>query len=371
LSLSADIKEYALSLGYDRIGFTTADRFPILEKELSERSHMYDWAVSQLLRAADPKNILPEARSIVVFVYDYFRHAYPGEMLGKVGRYYQSWGGSPPHPVHRARNIWLIEFLGKQGCRVGWGLPCRPSSARAGVTGYGKNCFAFAKGIGSFISIVSLVIDKELEYDTPTLDVNCPEECTLCIDSCPTGALYEPLRMNPHLCIAYNTYATPGSDSIQGPEILPLELREGMGTWIFGCDVCQQVCPRNQAKLKVELLPNAFLEYIADDFHLEKILNMTDEQYNRAYNLLTMNYINDKRYFRRNAAVALGNQGSEESVPVLTQAMRDPDELIRGHAAWALGRIGGSRAKQSLESGLARETNEYVIGEIRAALAVS
>jgi len=372
LSLSTDIKEYALSLGYDRVGFTTADSFPVLQRELNDRSDMYDWVGSWLLRNADPTNVLPEARSVIALVYDYFRHSYPEEMTGKVGRYYLSWGtGGPPHPIHRARNVLLIEFLQNQGCRVGWGLPSRPSAARTGVTNYGKNCFAFIEGIGSFVSIVALVIDKELEYDTPTYDVNCPEECTLCIDSCPTGALYEPLRMNPHLCVAFNSYSTPGSNIGQGQEVLPLELREGMGTWIFGCDVCQQVCPRNQAKLKAELPPNVFLEHIADDFQLEKILNITDEHYRRMYDLLAMNYINDKRYFRRNAAVALGNQGSQEAVPILNEAMQDPDELIRGHAAWALGRIGGNRTKKALESSLSRETSEYVIGEIKTALAMS
>ena len=152
---------------------------------------------------------------------------------------------------------------------------------------------------------------------------------------------------------------------------MPLELREGMGTWIHGCDVCQQVCPRNQAKLRAKLPPNAFLEYMVDDFRLEKILNITVEHYRRIYDLLAMNYINDKRYFRRNAAVALGNQGSQEAIPALTQVMLDPDELIRGHAAWALGRIGGRQAKQALESSLSRETSEYVIGEIKTALLMS
>jgi len=369
LSLSSDIKEYALSLGYDRVGFTTADSFPVLQKELNDRSDMYDWVGPWLLRNADPRNVLPEARSVIALVYDYFRHSYPEGMTGKVGRYYLSLGsGEPPHPIYRARNVLLIEFLTNQGCRVGWGLPARSSAARAGATSYGTNCFAFAEGIGSFISIVPLVIDKELEYDTPTFDVNCPEECTLCIDSCPTGALYEPLRMNPRLCITYNTYSTPGSIIGKGQEVLPLELREGMGTWVFGCDVCQQVCPRNQAKLKAKLPPNAFLEYIADDFQLEKILNITDEHYRRMYDLLAMKYIVNKRYFRRNAAVALGNQGSQEAVPALTRAMQDPDELIRGHAAWALGRIGGKQAKQALESSLLHETSEYATGEIKAAL---
>jgi epoxyqueuosine reductase len=369
MSLSTDITEYALSIGYDRVGFTNAETFPHLEKELRERARMYDFVDQSLIRAADPRSILPEAQSIIVAVYDYYKHSYPEEMVGKVGRCYQSMGGIPQLPVVLAQKGLLKSFLEKQGIRAVEGISDRPSGARSGLTTYGKNCFAFADGIGSFLFIVSMAVDKELEYEGSTLlETKCPDKCTLCLDACPTKALYEPFRMNPKRCIAYNTFFVPGHHPM-GQAVIPLELRDKMGTWIFGCDVCQQVCPRNQAKLKSQLPPNYFLEYMAADFKLEKLLHMTDEQFERIFNTLKLNYIHDKRYFRRNAAVALGNQKNTEPIPALVQALQDPDELIRGHAAWALGKIGGRQSRQALESGLSRETSEYVVKEISRGLA--
>lgn len=245
--------------------------------------------------------------------------------------------------------------------------PARLAAARAGVTYFGKNCFAFAEGIGSWVIISTLVVDSELEYGEPMLEVKCPEKCTLCIDSCPTGALYEPLRMNPLLCLAYNSYATPGSPLGSGLEVLPMTIREVMGSWIYGCDVCQQVCPHNQTRLKAKLPPNTYLEHVSDDFHLDRLLNMSDEHFNTRVSTL-LHYIKDKRYIQRNAAVALGNLGESSAVRALDGAMRDTDELVRGHAAWALGKIGNERAKRILKTSLNIESSDYARGEIMAAL---
>ena len=245
--------------------------------------------------------------------------------------------------------------------------PARLAAARAGATNFGRNCFAFADGIGSFVVIGTLVIDTELEYDVPDLQVKCPDKCTLCLDSCPTGALYEPLRMNPLRCIAYNFYAVPGSLIGVGPDVLPREIREHMGTWVYGCDVCQQVCPRNQPRLKAKLPANTYLERIAGDFRVDKLLTMSDKHFNSRVSPV-LHYIRNKRYLQRNAAVALGNSGQEEAVEPLGSAMQDSDELIRGHAAWALGKIGGRQARQLLESSLAKETSPYVQEEMLTAL---
>lgn len=372
MSLSDNIRDYALSAGYDRVGFTTADSFPLYEQVLNERQTMYDWAIEgslQIRKSVNPKNILPEARSIVVAVYDFLKHSYPGELVNKVGRIYQSTGSIPPMAIQRARYRLVRDYLEKNGCMVGRSkidVPARLTGARAGVTNFGKNCFAYADGIGSFIVINTFVIDKELEYNEPTLKLGCPEKCTVCIDACPTGALYEPLKMNPRRCIAYNSYATPGSFFGEGQDAIPPEIRGKMGTWIFGCDVCQQVCPRNQARLKMNLPPNAFLDNIAGDFRLDRLLNMSDEHYSRVYELLT--YIKDKRYYRRNAAVAMGNLGNTEFIPNLKEAMSDPFEVVRGHAAWALGKIGGTEAQTYLESRLKIEDSKYVLNEITGAL---
>ncbi len=365
MSLSSDIREYGLSLGYDRIGFTTADRFPIYEKELTERGDMYDWTPGlreRLLNSANPSAIFPEGGSIVVAVNGYFKHSYPEEMAGRVGRYYQSLGGIPPQPIPRARYRLLREFLKCQGCQVGPGRstpPPRLASARAGTTTAGKNCFAFTSNMGSFISVSTFLVDAELEYDEPTMVVKCPEKCTLCIDACPTGALYEPMRMEPRRCVAFNSYTA-------GVPVIPPELRSGMGNWVFGCDICQEVCPRNRARLKTKLPSNAYLESMADDLRLENLIEMSEESFARVHPLL--NYITEKRIFQRNAAVALGNRGDAEAVPLLERAMESPEEIVRGHAAWALGKIGDGRARRVLEAHLATETGEYVRGEIRTAL---
>lgn len=373
MSLSSDIKEYALALGYDRVGFTTAERFTLYEDELLKRQDMYSWATGRdwgLIQGADPRSILPEAESIVVTAFDYFKHSFPRQMAGKVGRAYQSLGGAPPVPIHRARHRLLREFLQKQGVNVGkaaFGPPARLAAARAGVTNYGKNTFAFAEGTGSFVVITTLVIDRELEYDEPTFEVKCPEKCNLCLEACPTGALYEPLKIDPRRCIAYNSYSAPGSWFGGNQAVLPPAIRERMGTWVYGCDVCQEVCPRNQPRLKAKLPPNPYLEHIAADFELEKLVNIPDEHFRRLFVLL--NYVDNKRYLQRNAAVALGNEGNPEAVPALARAMQSSDESLRGHAAWALGKIGDARARGILESNLAQETSEYVRGEISAALA--
>ncbi len=365
MSLSASIREYALSLGYDRVGFTTADDFPIYRKELTDRGHMYDWTPSLhsgLLRTAEPKGVFPEARSTVVAVYGYFKHSYPGEMVGKVGRYYQSLGGVPQLPMHQARYRLLKDFMTKEGCKVvgGGAPPPRLASARAGTTTVGKNCFAFAGDMGSFIFITTFLVDAELDHDQPTMVVECPEKCTLCIDACPTGALYEPLRMNPRRCVAYNSYTA-------SLPVIPRDLRSGMGTWVFGCDACQEACPRNRSRLGMSLPLNEYLERMADDLRLENLIDMSDESFGRVQPLL--NYIKEKRFFQRNAAVALGNLGDTGAVPLLEKAMRSPDKIVRGHAAWALGSIGGSKARQALEAGSSVETERYVREEISTALA--
>jgi epoxyqueuosine reductase len=147
------------------------------------------------------------------------------------------------------------------------------------------------------------------------------------------------------------------------------EIRDKMGSWIHGCDICQEVCPRNQKRLKTKLPPNEFLVKIAEDFELIKLLNLTDEFYIKRVQPLMYNYIREKKYFQRNAAIALGNTGDPAYIPDLAQAMQDSEELVRGYAAWALGKIGGSQAKQILEASLARETADSARKEIEAALA--
>jgi epoxyqueuosine reductase len=324
-----------------------------------------------LFDAAHPKSIMPDAKSVVVTIYDHFKESFPQQMVNKIGRWYQSYGASATkNTIHRARHRKLIEFMEKQGAKVTKNtfVPSdRQAAARAGLATFGNNCFVFAEGIGSWMVIYTDVVDVDLEYGEPSLEVKCPEGCTLCLDSCPTGAIYEPLKMNPLRCIAFNSFVVPGSLLATGHDVLPMDIRENMGSWVYGCDICQEVCPRNQLQLKAKLPPSTYLEHIADDFRLDKLLSMSDEYFHSKI-LPLLDYIRDKRYLKRNAAVALGNLGEGEAIPALAQAMRDTDELIRGHSAWALGKIGGSKARRILEISLSRETSSYAREEIVAAL---
>lgn len=397
MSLSEDIKDFALDIGYSGVGITTADSFPDYITELKARYEMYSYVIEgplKLLDGAEPRKIMPSAKSIVTVVYDASKEAFPENLLGKIGRLYMArCYRNPYHRINGARRKLMREFLERNGCEVKptelstiemrelldkkgakavspLSIPERLTAARAGATTYGRNTFAFADGIGSFIHITSFVIDVELEYDEPTMEVKCPPKCTVCIDACPTGALYEPLKMNPRKCIAFNTFNTR-DDYMPGlTSYIPPEIRKKMGTWIHGCDVCQEVCPRNQKRLKAKLPPNEFLFKIAQDFDLTKLLNLTDEFYDTRVQPLNSCAM-AKKYFQRNAAIAMGNVGDPAFIPQLTQAMQDPEWLVRGYAAWALGRIGGSDAKQVLVASLSRETDDFAKKEIDAALAAA
>lgn len=375
MSLSEDIKDFGLDLGYSKVGITTADSFPSYIAELKARSEMYAWYIEgsfQPIKGADPKSIMPSAKSIVAVVYDGSKESFPEKLVGKIGRLYQARCYlTPRHRINGARRQLMREFLEKNGCEVAQRLvlPERLVAARAGIVTYGKNTFAFADGIGSFILMTAFVVNAELDYDEPTIREDCPPKCTACIDVCPTGSLYEPLKMDPRRCIAYNCFMTQDGYPAGTTSNISPEIRDKMGSWIHGCDICQEVCPRNQKRLKAKLPPNEFLVKIAEDFELIKLLNLTDEFYIKRVQPLMYNYIREKKYFQRNAAIALGNTGDPAYIPDLAQAMQDSEELVRGYAAWALGKIGGSQAKQILEASLARETADSARKEIEAALA--
>ena len=370
MSLKQDIKEYALDIGFDRVGFTTAEPFDLLGQELEQRSQMYDWVGKNLLQlenSVHPQNILPSGKTVLVLLWDYLKRKIPPEFEGKVGKAYLA------RPYSRKRILptmikLMREFLQREGLETEMrpAMPDRQAAARSGVGVFGRNTFIYAPEIGSYVVVVSMVLDKELEADRCSLQDSCPTDCRKCIDACPTGALYEPYRMNPLQCISFHTYGTGNFPMV--PSEIPPETREQMGTWFYGCDVCQDVCPSNQKKLKQEYPPDLFLEEMAPQFSLTNLLKMDDDFYFRKVQPFFYGYIWDKKILQRNAAIVLGNMQDESSVPHLQEAMENPEELVRRHAGWALGKIGGKKSYQILEKSLQQETSPQVIEEIKMAL---
>jgi epoxyqueuosine reductase len=199
----------------------------------------------------------------------------------------------------------------------------REAAARSGVGFYGKNTMLITRRHGSWVVLGTLVTDLELEPSDP-LGTDCGA-CTLCIDACPTGALDEPGTLDATRCLSYWT---------QAPAPIPEDYRSPLASQVYGCDICQDVCPWNRGiERRRAGLP-------ARDGHVDLVAWLEGDgrelvaDYDRLYVPK-----NDPRWLRRNAAVALGNTGGPEHVPVLERAAAGEDELVAEHARWALGRI--------------------------------
>ena len=375
MSLTRIIKEKALELGFVAVGMATSEPFTRYAEELAGRPEMYEWGktLSQktsvkdldLSRFADPVRSIPEVKSIIVVTDSYFEEEFPPSLVGKIGRCYLKGLFCPEENEHRQRRKEFRKFLQGLGMKVLYGpAPSRMAGARAGVTNYGKNCFAFANeaaGQSSWVVNEPYLVDREIDPDEPTMKVRCPENCRKCMEGCPTGALYAPLKMDPRKCIAYHSYFNDGE--------FPRNLRSQMGTWIYGCDRCQEVCPRNKKWLEKKKPMDQGLLERAEHFQIPTLLTMSQQHYEqRVWPLLYYIRKENRKLWQRNAAIALGNQGDPDTVPILLVALEDPEPLVRGHAAWALGKIGGGKARAALEKRRNSERDEKVRQEVEGAL---
>jgi epoxyqueuosine reductase len=199
-------------------------------------------------------------------------------------------------------------------------------------------------------------VDAELEPSDPAPVSTCPKDCRLCIEACPMKALEAPGKLDPRRCIAFNNWMPIGSQEADTFGYIPRELRSLLGSRIHGCDACQEACPKNRKRLKATgwfgtapaLPADALLEQLADELTLEQLLHLPDGYYERCVQPVMYNYIRDLRLFQRNAAIAMGNSGDDRYIPHLAQELDSPHHLIRSHAAWALGAIGGAAARKHL-----------------------
>lgn len=366
------IVDRAHELDFEDVGFTTAEPFTTQDEILRSRSEAYAWLKDigvDLFTGTDPQSFLPNARSIIVLIECYFREAFPASLEGKFGRCYLDDDRITRDGLTRRIKAFR-SFLRECGIEsaVPFNLPHRLAAARAGLGDFGKNCLFYSNKVtrgSSWVVPLAVVVDREFPPDEPTVGVGCPAWCrNACIAACPAGALEAPRRIDPRKCISLLTY--------HGQELTPLELREPMGVWLYGCDRCQEVCPRNHAWLAQELPMNANVAARAPDFELSRLLHMDAAHFEtRIWPHMFYMPFTDRWRWHMNAARAMGNTRDRRYVPDLIRALREnEDERVRAMAAWALGRLGGPDARAALETA-ANDGAEIVRDEIARALADS
>jgi epoxyqueuosine reductase len=362
MSLKQRLIEKALDVGFEDVGFGTTEPMDLYIKEYESRADKYEWVLItegtdvgiDLKRGALLSQNHPWARTLMVLILNYHRRHFPPQLIGKVGRLYQVEDRQEMKDWY-VKVMEFLSFLGEEGVRffVDEDIPARMAAARAGVADYGKNCFVYANRTmlgASWLISLPILLEPEIEPNEPTIELGCPSWCkNACMAACPTGAIYAPKKMDPWRCIGFET--------TYGMGMTVREMREPSGTWVYGCDRCQEVCPRNQPWMNQDLPENPSLIARADDFRLETLLTMTQEHYEtKVWPLLFYISTENIAKWKMAAARALGNLGDRRHVPSLIQVLSEnPDETVRGMCAWALGRLGGSLAKAALESRLPRE----------------
>ena len=384
-ALTERIREYALSLGFDLVRFTTADPMPEAEAALKERIGAglmggLDWFTSERAEvAANPRALLPTARSVIALGTFYLTDAprdetTPGDPHGRLSCYAL---GHDYHEVIRARLDTLAAFI-RENAPLGHEksivfvdtgrMVDRAIAQRAGLGWYGKNTNILSKGWGSWLFLAEVVTSLELEPDAP-LAANCGQ-CEVCLHACPTNAFVAPYVLDNRRCISYLTIELRGS--------IPMELRPLIGAHVFGCDICQQVFPVNLIAVKRLRQRGQFgvpgeramfqpREVTGSSPALIPLLKLDDEGFRERFRHSPVKRTK-RRGLLRNVCVALGNIGDPVAIPALADALHDAEPLVRGHAAWALGRIGGDDARGALESALDDEADATVMQEIRCAL---
>lgn len=360
------IIDKAMELGFCDIGFTTAEPFETQREILRERADSYAWLAEKgtdLFAGVDPASVMPNAQSIIVLVDNYYSGAFPASLVGKFGRCYLD-DDRVTRDGLAVRIKQFRAFLRDLGIdsKVPFNVPHRLAAARAGLGTFGKNCLFYAReGVrgASWVSPMAIVVDRRFEPDPPTMRLGCPDWCrNACIAACPMGALRGPQKIDPKRCISYLSY--------YGDGITPPELREPMGMWVYGCDRCQTVCPRNEPWTAQNLAPNPRVAAKAEDFDLIALLHM-DRDYFKQRIWPHMFYMSSKDIWRwkMNVSRVMGNSHDPGYVPELLRAFREnEDERVRGMIAWAMGRLGGTEAAAFLSDqapdaeGLVREEIE-------------
>ena len=326
----AELSRLAAELGLDAVGAAPAEPYEETERHIRERRARGLFARMRFTMAqpevsCHPESLLPGARSVVSAALSYYGagpEPKPGE--GCLPRY--TW--SDRYAELRSKLEQLGEQLGgsyrvlvDENQHVD-----REGAARAGVGFYGKNTLLITRHHGSWVVLGTVVTTAEIERSSP-LALDCGS-CTRCIDACPTGALDEPGVLDSTKCLSYWS---------QAPAPVPVEYRAAMGSYVYGCDICQDVCPWNRGTEK-RRSGAALPEDAEPVVSLLEWLEAEDDDLRRRYDRLYFPR-NDPRYLRRNALIAAGNSGEAALVPAIERWSESDDELLSEHADWALERL--------------------------------
>ena len=320
-----------------------------------------------LQRRADPRLILPECKSILVVAANYFTQISqsPKEQIGaRVAAYAL---GDDYHDVLLKRLEHLVTFVEVQ---VNQSVPNRiytdtgpilerELAQRAGLGWIGKNTCLINPQIGSYFILGELLLGIQLEPDPPFYDDRCGS-CTRCIDACPTACILPNRTLDARRCISYLTIEEKGN--------IPTKLRPLIGGWLFGCDICQQVCPWNARFATPTSDPSFQPRSLLMQPNVEHFLSLAPGSWSQSLGNSPLRRPK-RRGLVRNASIVAGNSGDTTKVPSLARnLLRDPEPIVRVSSAWALGQIGGAPAFKILEQAKRMEIEQIVIDEIEAAL---
>lgn len=382
-TLAKLVRDEALRIGFDLIGISpavTPAGFDHLKQWLNQN---YEGEMHYMSRRESayehPDGVLPATKSVIVTALNYHSGGPPSDgcekslekpagnpATGRVASYAN--GTADYHDVIRRMLKQLGAVLHEvvPGCRTRPVVDTAPLLERdfakiAGLGWFGKNTMLINKHAGSWLFLGALLTDVELEPDAPHETAHCGT-CTRCLDACPTDAFPEPYVLDARKCISYLTIELRDQP-------IPTELRDGMQDWVFGCDICQDVCPWNRKANDTsipEFLPSDDLAPV----DLRWLLSLTDEEFRTRFRKTPLDRPS-RAGLLRNAAIAAGNSGNASLIPSLGQCLADEEPLVRGAAAWALGKLGGDAAGEALRNAAGAETDSDVRPEIEAAMKIS
>jgi epoxyqueuosine reductase len=374
MDLRADLKAIFYQLGFSLVGFTRPEplaEFPVYRDWVASGLHAgmsYLAEPRALERRANPSLILPDARTVVVLALPYDNPAAAAlpsgpRPNGRIAAY--AWGKDYHYiipPRLESALAQMERLLGFRPAARGYtdtgSILERSFAQRAGLGWIGKNTCLIAPGLGSYFLLAELFLAVEVEPDAPFVSDQCGT-CTRCIAACPTGCIRPDRTLDAGRCISYLTIENKGA--------IPPDLRAPMGDWVFGCDICQQVCPWNIRFARPKGDPAFTPPAEMGQADLIAELQLSPQEFNRKFKGTPLVRAKRRGYLR-NLAVALGNAGDPAAVSVLAACLLDePEPLVRAHAAWALGRLNTPAARDGLAKALAQENDLSVRDEIISA----